>query len=145
MSIVQLMAVAAVIPGPPQVLAQFGPMSSFCSNAGAVNAGVRFNNDGTVDIQFACGGFSFDQNFLSIGGFGGAADDFEIMLTVDAFSGPTGGDSIDTFLPLTSGRSWTWDDFMVFDMGDWEITVREVANTSNSDTEIYAWQVEDGS
>jgi hypothetical protein len=121
-------------------------MGSFCSNAGAVIAGVRFNNDGTIDIRGqGCGPFAFDQNFLTVGGFAGAADDFEILLTVNAFSGPTGGDSIDTFLPLTSGRSWTWDDFMVFDMGDWGITVREVADTGNTDTDEYSWAVEDGS
>lgn len=144
MSIVSLLAVAAVIPGPPQVLVQFGPMSSFCSSAGSSNAGVRFNNDGSVDVQSNCGAFSFDQNYLSIGG-GTEGDDFEIMLSVDAFTGPTGGDSIDTWLPLTSNRSWTWTGFNEFNMGDWQIQVREVANISNNDSEIYGWQIEDGS
>lgn len=145
MSIVNLIAAAAVIPGPPQVLVQFNAMNSFCSNAGDVDAGVRFNNDGTVDVEQGCGPFVFDQNFLSIGGFAGAADAFEIMLSVDAFTGPNGGAAIDTWLALTSGRTWTFSDFMVFDQGDWQIQVREVLNVSNIDSEIYAWEVEDGS
>ena len=143
MSAIQLMHRG--IQGTPAVLVSFFAMSSFCSNAGAVNAGVRFNNDGTVDVEDNCGGFSFDQNFLSVGGFAGAADDFEILLTVNSFSGPTGGDAIDTFLPLTSTRTWTWDDFATFDMGDWGITVRETLNVSNTDSANYDWAVEDGS
>jgi len=127
------------------VLVIFGPMFSFCSNAGVVNSGVRFNNDGTVDIADNCGPLTFDQNFLSVGGFGGAADDFEIMLSVDAFTGPNGGDVIDTWLALTSGRTWTWDDVMVFDQGDWLLQVREVAVPSNNNSALYEWQVEDGS
>lgn len=137
---------AAVVQGPPQVLVQFGAMSSFCSNAGSVEAGVRFNNDGTCDVRGqGCGPFSFFQNFLSVGGFGGAADDFEVMLSVTMFTGPTSGDALDTWLALTSGRSWSWDGFMEFNMGDWQCQVREVADVSNIDSEQYTWDVEDGS
>jgi hypothetical protein len=67
------------------------------------------------------------------------------MLSVNAFSGPNGGAAIDTWLALTSGRFWTFSDFMVFDMGDWQIQVREVAVPANIDSEEYSWQVEDGS
>lgn len=143
MSAIQLMHRA--MKGDPGVQPQFNAMFSFCSDPGTVNAGVRFNNNGTVDIQDNCGPFSFDQNFLTVGGFAGAADDFEIMLSVAMFTGPTGGDAIDTFLPLTSNRSWTWSSPGTFDMGDWLIQVREVAVPANSDSEEYNWQVEDGS
>lgn len=145
MSIVQLMAVAAVIPGPPQVLVQFNSMSSFCSNAGNVEAGVRFNNDGSVEIRGqGCGPFQFDQNYLSIGG-GTEGDAFEIMLSVNMFSDPTGGEALDTWLPLTSSKEWTWDGFSEFNDGDWQVQVREVLNISNIDSEAYVWSVEDGS
>lgn len=144
MSAIQLMHRA--VKGDPGVQPQFNPMSSFCSNAGNVDAGVRFNNDGTVDIEGqGCGPFQFDQNFLTVGGFAGAADDFEVMLSVNAFTGPDAGDSIDTWLALTSNRTWTWSGFNEFNMGDWQIQVREVAVPANIDSEEYSWQVEDGS
>ena len=143
MSAIQLMNRA--VKGVPAVIVSFFPMSSFCSNPGSVNAGVRFNNDGTIEIRDNCGGYTFDQNFLSVGGFAGAADDFEILLTVNSFTGPDSGAAIDTWLALTSNRFWSWTGFATFDSGDWGITVREVLNVSNIDSADYEWDVEDGS
>jgi len=133
------------VKGVPPVTVSFFPMSAFCSNPGAVSVGVRFNNDGTVDVRDNCGAYTFDQNFLSVGGFGGAADDFEILLTNNVGSPPNGGAALDTWLALTSNRFWQWDDAFTFDMGDWGITVREVLNVGNTDSADFEWDVEDGS
>ena len=132
--------------GAGQVLVVFNSMSTFCTSPASQNAGVRFNNDGTIDLKQNCSGvFTFDQNFLSVGGFAGAADDFEIRCTPDAGANPTSGDSTGVFLPLTSTRSWSWSGFGDFEFASWIMLVREVADTGNFDQEDYDWDVEDGS
>lgn len=125
------------------IIVSFNSMFSFCSSPANSNAGVRFNNDGTVEIQDSCGGFSFDQNYLSVGG-GTEGDDFEIMCEPN-FQNPNSGDAINTWLPLTSNRQWVYQGFNEFNSDDWTITVREVLNVSNNDFADYDWEIEDGS
>jgi hypothetical protein len=135
-------------PSGSTVLVSFFAMNTFCSSPASQAAGVRFNNDGTVDVRGAgCSGvFTFEQNFLSVGGFAGAADDFEIRCAPEIGLEPTSGDSIDVFLPLTSNRSWSWNGFGDFDSGSWVMFVREIADPSgNFDFADYDFDIEDGS
>lgn len=133
-------------PSGATVLVQFNPMSTFCSSPASQNAGVRFNNNGTVDVKEGCSSvFTFEQNFLSVGGFAGAADAFEIRNDPDIGATPTSGDSTGVWLPLTSTRSWSWAGFNDFDFGSWLISVREVADVGNFDAEDYDFDIEDGS
>jgi hypothetical protein len=121
-------------------------MFTFCTSPAGQNAGVRFNNDGTVDVKAGCSSvFTFEQNFLSVGGFAGAADDFEIRCDPDIGLTPTSGDSTGVWLPLTSNRSWSWVGFGDFDLGSWLMSVREVADVGNFDAEDYDFEIEDGS
>lgn len=142
MSGIQLMHRA--VKGVPAITVTIINSFAFCTSAGSSNVGIRLNNDGTLDTQDNCGSFSFDQNYLSVGG-GSEGDAFEVMCSVDSFTGPNGGLAIDTWFALTSSRQWNWTGFNEFNNGIWRIDVREIAAPGNNGDAVFDWEVEDGS
>lgn len=72
---------------------------------------------------------------------------FECQLAVNSGTSPTSGPTLSpNWHTLDNSRSWTFSATPgEFNSGNWTLTVREIADTSNTDSMTLDWDTEDGS
>lgn len=71
---------------------------------------------------------------------------FEVQLVVNSGQNPTSGPSLATYHSLSVARTWTYSNTPgIFASGNWTMTVREIADTTNTDSMTLDWDTEDGS
>ena len=120
-------------------------MFAFCSNPGFVDVGVRALRDGTIQVEDNCGGFAFDQNYLTSGlPDATIGDNYEVMMTLLGGTPPTAG-SLGIWQQINVTRSWTFSEPATFDAGVWRMEIREIAVPANTDLANFDWNTEDGS
>lgn len=121
--------------------------NSFCSSAGTVTIGFRFPSASPGDIEAFQGCTSWNDVGDYVASKGGQFDPdlWECMCSVNSGPNPTTGPALDTWLQLNVNRSWSWAAPGQFNSGNWTMSVREIANTGNTDSMTYTWNTEDGS
>jgi len=106
------------------------------------NAGWQFNVDGTVDRRQ--GSWSYNHDWGAPTG-GTPGTDYEIKCILNSGSTPS-GDSVGTWLALTSARSWTLSQTTVGSKScNLTIQIRDAATSTLQDSQTYTIAVTVGS
>lgn len=109
----------------------FGIPVTSVNDSGALGGGLTIQSNGVLNFNGASDSYYATPSNSAIGQY------YEAMLTRSSGDSPVSG-SLNTWRSLTSGASWNWEtSFSSLDFSG-TVTVREKANTSNSDSFTYS-------
>jgi hypothetical protein len=108
----------------------FGIPVTSVNDSGALGGGLTIQSNGVLNFNSASDSYYATPSNSAIGQY------YEAMLTKSSGSSPVSG-SLNTWRSLTSGAYWGWETFSSLDFSG-TVTVREKANTSNSDSFTYS-------
>lgn len=108
----------------------FGIPVTSVNDSGALGGGLTVQNNGVLNFNGASDSYYATPSNSAIGQY------YEAMLTKSSGTSPSSG-SLNTWRALTSGASWSWQTTTGLDFTG-TVTVREIANTGNSDSFTYS-------
>lgn len=113
----------------------FGIPVTSVNDSGALNGGLTITNAGVLNFNGATDSYYATPSNTAIGQY------YEAMLTKSSGTSPISG-SLSTWRSLTSGASWTWETYTNEIDFSGTVTIREKANTSNSDSFTYSINIQ---
>jgi hypothetical protein len=113
----------------------FGIPVTSVNDSGALSGGLTITNAGVLNFNGATDSYYATPSNTAIGQY------YEAMLTKSSGTSPISG-SLSTWRSLTSGASWTWETYTNEIDFSGTVTIREKANTSNSDSFTYSINVQ---
>jgi len=108
----------------------FGIPVTSVNDSGALGGGLTVSSSGGLSFNSVSSSYYATPSNAAIGQY------YEVQLVKSSGSSPSTG-SLNTWLALSSNRSWNWQTTTSLDFSG-TVTVREIANTSNSDSFTYS-------
>lgn len=108
----------------------FGIPVTTVSDSGALGASLTVRSDGGITFNAASSTYYGNPSNSNFGQY------YEARLTKSSGTSPSSGPSLGTYATLSSNRTWQWTTSSPLSFSG-TVTVREIANTSNSDSFTY--------
>ena len=99
--------------------------------SGNTQAGIRFNTDGTIDVYE--GGWQYERDWITPN-TGFTASEWEVEVATNTGSGITLTNEDSGYFAISTTRTFEDTSVNGFHNVTWNVTVREVSNTANSET-----------
>lgn len=95
---------------------------------------ISFGNTGNLTLIAQFGGPANPKNWWSLQPISSIGDNYEVRLTVNSGTSPTGGPTVGVWHAITFAQTWT---LTSGNTGNWTIEVREIADTSKIDSGVF--------
>ena len=109
----------------------FGIPITSVNDSGALGGGLTVSSSGGLSFNAVSSSYYATPSNSAIGQY------YEVMLTKSSGSSPYSGPGLSTFHSLSSNRTWNWETTTSLSFSG-TVTVREIANTANSDSFTYS-------
>ena len=109
----------------------FGIPITSVNDSGALSGGLSVTSSGVLNFNGATNSYYATPSNSAIGQY------YEVRLTKSSGTSPISGPGLGTFHSLGTTRSWTWETYTNTIDFSGTVTVREIANTANSDSFTY--------
>lgn len=108
----------------------FGIPVTSVNDSGALGGGLTVSSSGGLSFNSVSSSYYATPSNAAIGQY------YEVQLVKSSGSSPYSGPTLNTFHALSSNRTWNWQTTTSLSFSG-TVTVREIANTSNSDSFTY--------